>query len=150
MISVKVASRQKGDLKAHLKRLERALRSGAAVDAGFPTGKVAPKITAIATYQQYGTSRGIPARPFMTFAWFKGRAALRAQSRQIVRTTVTMTIPLASQMPAIGAFGAVLIKGQIADNTPPPNAPSTLAQKQGTRTLIDTGAMKAAVTWKIV
>lgn len=149
MITGRATTRQKGSLARHLAQLRKALSGPVSVDVGFPAGKVGPDIVAIASYQQFGTSRGIPARPFMTIALFRGERAIRGEMRQAARLTVTKTLPLATHLPRIGAYGATLIKQQIENNTPPPNAASTVRKKGHGRTLIDTGAMKEAVTWKI-
>ncbi len=49
---------------------------------------------------------------------------------------------------AVGRLGEKVtndIKEKISNNVPPPNAPSTIAKKRSSKTLIDTGKMRQAV-----
>lgn len=148
-IRTKVTLRRRGNLANHIAKIEKGVQGPKAVKVGFPKGKADKDIVSIAIWNHFGTSRGIPARPFITIAMFKGRAEIRAALRKIAKNTVDTGAPLATQLPKLGVFGAGKIQDQIAANTPPPNAPSTIKKKGSSRTLIDTGRMRQSVTWEI-
>ena len=50
----------------------------------------------------------------------------------------------------LGSELVAAIRRKIASNVPPPNAPSTLRSKGSATTLIDQGAMKAAIAYVVV
>lgn len=148
-IRTKVTLRRRGNLANHLAKIEKGVQGPKAVKVGFPKGKAGADIVSIAIWNHFGTSRGIPARPFITIAMFKNRRQIRAALRKIAEGTVKNGTPLATQIPKLGALGTGLIQDQIASNMPPSNAPSTIRQKGSSRTLIDTGRMRQSVTWEV-
>lgn len=148
-IRTKVTLRRRGNLANHIAKIEEGVEGPKAVKVGFPKGKADADVVSIAIWNHFGTSRGIPARPFITIAMFKNRRQIRAALRKIAEGTVQNGTPLAVQMPKLGALGTGMIQDQIAANTPPPNAPSTIRKKGSTKTLIDTGRMRQSVTWEI-
>lgn len=148
-IRTKVTLRRRGNLANHLAKIEKGVQGPKAVKVGFPKGKADADVVSIAIWNHFGTSRGIPARPFITIAMFKNRREIRAALRKIAKNTVDTGAPIAAQLPKLGTFGAGKIQDQIAANTPPPNAPSTIRQKGSSRTLIDTGRMRQSVTWEV-
>jgi len=148
-IRTKVTLRRRGNLANHIAKIEKGVQGPKAVKVGFPKGKADADIVSIAIWNHFGTSRGIPARPFITLAMFKSRREIRDALRKIAKNTVDTGTPIAAQLPKLGVFGAGKIQDQIAANTPPPNAPSTIRQKGSSRTLIDTGRMRQSVTWEI-
>jgi hypothetical protein len=148
-LRTKVTLRRRGNLANHLAKIEKGVQGPKAVKVGFPKGKADADVVSIAIWNHFGRPRGIPARPFITIAMFKNRRQIRAALRKIAEGTVQTGTPLATQMPKLGALGTGMIQDQIAANTPPPNAPSTIRQKGSSRTLIDTGRMRQSVTWEI-
>ena len=149
-IRTKVTLRRRGNLANHLAKIERGLQGPKAVKVGFPKGKAEADVVSIAIWNHFGTSRGIPARPFITIAMFKNRRQIRAALRKIAKAQVADGTPVSRSLPKLGAYGAGMIQDQIAANTPPPNAPSTIRQKGSSRTLIDTGRMRQSVTWALI
>lgn len=148
-IRTKVTLRRRGNVANHIAKIDKAVQGPKAVKVGFPKGKADADLVSIAIWNHFGTSRGIPPRPFITIAMFKNRREFRAALRKIAKGAVENGTPLAVQMPKLGALGAGKIQDQIANNTPPPNAPSTVRQKGSSKTLIDTGRMQGGVTWEI-
>ncbi|HEV7258939.1 MAG TPA: hypothetical protein VGN82_14255 [Bosea sp. (in: a-proteobacteria)] len=148
-IKTKVTLRRRGNLANHIAKIEKGVKGPKAVKVGFPKGKADADVVSIAIWNHLGTSRGIPPRPFITIAMYKSRREIRAALRKIAKGTVENGTPIAAQLPKLGAYGAGKIQDQIAANTPPPNAPSTIRQKGSSRTLIDTGRMRQSVTWEI-
>ncbi|MGO4672981.1 hypothetical protein AB4Z40_08785 [Bosea sp. 2YAB26] len=148
-IRAKVTHRHRGDLAKHIAKITKGLEGPRKVKVGFPAGKADKDVVSIAIWNHFGTSRGIPPRPFVTIAMFKARAEVRMNLRKIAEATVVQGIPVSRQLPKLGAYGAGKIQDQIASNTPPPNAPSTIRQKGSSGTLIDTGRMRQSVTWAL-
>lgn len=148
-IKTKVTLRSRGNLANHIAKIEKGVQGPKAVKVGFPKGKADADVVSIAIWNHFGTSRGIPARPFITIAMFKNRRQIRAALRKIAEGTVQNGTPLATQMPKLGALGTGMIQDQIASNMPPANAPATIRQKGSSRTLIDIGRMQQSVTWEI-
>jgi len=148
-IRVRTTLRQRGDLRGHVQKIEKALAGPTAVKVGLPAGKAPADIVQIAVWNHFGTSRGIPPRPFITVAMFKNRGAIRANLRKIAEGVVVKAKPLTPELQKLGAYGAGLIQDQIASSMPPANAPSTIAQKGSSGTLIDTGRMRQSITWEL-
>ena len=150
---VTVQAERKGDAKAMLERVLRefakAKGNEAKVKVGFPKGKSAGDIIAIAVYNHEGTSRGIPPRPFITKAFFKARGELKTFLRAEAHGILTGKVTLAQALPRLGIWGQQQIQDQIGSNMPPKNAVSTIRQKGSSKTLIDTGRMRQSVTWAI-
>lgn len=150
VIRVTAKMSRKGDARAKLRAIERAVREKARrVEVGFPAGKASAGIIRIAVWNHEGTSRGIPPRPFITIAMFKGRGELRQAMRAHAKSILQGSMNMTTALRRLGQLGQVMIQQQIEANTPPPNAPSTIAAKGHGQTLIETGRMLAAVTWKI-
>ncbi len=148
-IRTKVTLRRRGNLANHIAKIEKGVQGPKVVKVGFPKGKADADLVSIAIWNHFGTSRGIPARPFITIAMFKNRRQIRAALRKIAEGTVQKGTPLATQMPKLGVLGTGMIQDQIASNMRPANAPSTIRQKGSSRTLIDTGRMRQSVTWEV-
>lgn len=149
VVRTKVTHRHRGDLANHIEKITKGLEGPRKVKVGFPAGQADADVVSIAIWNHFGTSRGIPPRPFITIAMFKNRGEIRTNLRKIAESTVVKGIPVSRQLPKLGAYGAGKIQDQIAANTPPPNAPSTVKQKGSSRTLIDSGRMRQSVTWAL-
>lgn len=139
---------RKGDARTHLARIARSLVGPDRVKVGFPSGAAGGEIIARATWQEFGTSRGIPERPFIRNAFHQNvgayRAAMMTGARAIVRGGMSKTVVLSQ----LGLKAAGDIQRSMP-GTPPPNAPSTVRQKGSSTTLVDTGQMRQSVTWKL-
>lgn len=148
-VRVTVDVQTKGNAKAMLERVLRTAGKGGKVKVGFPAGAAPGDLIAIATYNHEGTSRGIPPRPFITQAFFKGRGELRSFMRAEAKAILTGRITPAQSLPRLGLMGQKMIQKQILSNMAPANAPSTIRQKGSSRTLVDSGRMAQSVTWAI-
>ncbi len=148
-IRTKVTLRRRGNLANHLAKIEKGVQGPKAVKVGFPKGKADADVVSIAIWNHFGTSRGIPARPFITIAMFKNRREIRAALRKVAKKTVETGVPIAASLPDLGKLGVNAITKQIDSNMPPRNAPSTVRQKGSDATLVDTGRMIGAVTWEV-
>ena len=119
------------------------------VKAGFPAGQTDTDIVDRAIWNHYGTSRGIPPRPFMLNAIRKNRRVLLQGLKDIAEGVFRGETTLEIEMTKLGAFAQGLIQKEITDLKDPPNAPATIKAKGSSNPLIDSGEMRAAVTWKV-
>jgi hypothetical protein len=102
----------------------------------------------IAEYQEFGTE-DIPARSFIR-AWYdesltKNRAAMRVVLRQVTRGTITI-------QQAFGQLGSLFvaeIQKRIVERIPPPLKDSTVKAKGSDVPLIDTGQLRASITFEV-
>jgi len=136
-----------GDLDSVINRIKRAIEGRKAIQVGLPGSKVSGDVLQYAIWNHYGTSRGTPARPFITVAIYKNRSKLQAHMKTIAFGAIRSGTSLESGLAKLGAYATGLIQDQIASSMPPPNAPSTVQQKGSSGTLIDTGRLRQSVTW---
>ena len=125
------------------------IQAGIFSDAGSnPEGGTS--IVDYAYYNEYGTEH-IPVRPFMRItadekrgSWSKLMAdcfdkALETQGRK-----------LDHDLGRIGEQMASDIKETISSNISPANAPDTIKRKKSSRTLIDTGVLRASISSRVL
>ena len=142
MVAVRVRRRQRI-------KLPKSVTGPTKVKVGFPSGLVNGAVVARAIWNHYGTSRGIPSRPFLLNAIRKNRRkyleAMRTSAPKILRGEVT----LQQFLSRLGILAQGDIQQEITNLRTPPNAPSTIAAKGSSNPLIDTGEMRQKVTWKV-
>ena len=116
-------------------------------DAGQTDGKT---LAQIAAWNEFGTPT-IPPRPFMRPTIdSQGKKAEQMLSQEIEK--IFQGKKKANIMTALGRVGAFLagaIQRKITTLKRPPNAPSTIKKKGSSNPLIDTGAMRQAVGFKV-
>lgn len=125
------------------------------VKVGFPsgTGNVDKAI-----WNEFGTRGGasgggwggpIPERPFMrnSVKGNKGKykSFLKAHAAQILKGTMSLN----SALTRLGIVASDDIKKEIDATLSPPNSPVTIAMKGSSHPLIDTGAMRQSVTYRV-
>lgn len=132
-----------------------------------PNGKASPLTTAeIAAVNEYGTQDGrIPPRPAFRETFDKLREELLQDFAKVLGKALDGEFPIEHGFDALGMKLAAAIRKRITqgDEVPPPNAPSTRREKErhgtttgaktegwGVRTLVDTGAEIAAISWALV
>lgn len=147
MIDLKITVTHRGSMQKWFSKLLEGLKGPKGVKVGFPKGKASADLISIAVWNHEGTSRGIPPRRFITAGIFKARGKIRSQLRTIAKSVVTLKLSMRSGLARVGLAGQDAIQQQIASNMPPPNAPSTVAQKGSSSTLIDTGRLRQSATW---
>lgn len=117
------------------------------IEVGYPEGSDGD-ILQKAVFNHYGTSRGIPARPFLLNAIRKNgskyMSLLKSGAARILRGEIT-TRPILGQL---GGLAQGDVQDEIITLRTPPNAPSTIAAKGSSNPLIETGKMKNATTWR--
>lgn len=134
--------------RQHIK-LPKSISGPRQVKVGFPAGKVDGPVVDRAIWNHYGTSRGIPSRPFLLNAIRKNRSkyleAMKTAGAKILRGEAT----LEQTMRKLGILAQGDIQQEITDLRDPPNAPATIAAKGSSNPLIDTGEMRSKVTWQV-
>jgi hypothetical protein len=123
--------------------------TGRQVKAGYPLEKVAEEIALRALWNEFGTSRGTPERPFMRLAVRKGYNGYRRQMRAYGKRVLTGEMTKREALERVGEQAVRDIKAMIRSSVPPPNAPSTVKQKGHGRTLIDSGEMLRSATYVV-
>lgn len=119
------------------------------VKVGYPAGKTSSFIISKAIWNHFGTSRGIPERPFLRNA-IRGNAskyqtAMKVSAPKILRgETDTRTV-----LSKLGLLAQGDIQTEITNLRTPPNAPSTIRAKGSSNPLIETGEMRQATTYAI-
>ena len=134
--------------RQHIK-LPKSITGPRQVKVGFPAGKVDGPVVNRAIWNHYGTSRGIPSRPFLLNAIRKNRReyleAMKTAGAKILRGEATLD----QTMRKLGIMAQGDIQQEITDLRDPPNAPATIAAKGSSNPLIDTGEMRSKVTWEV-
>ena len=136
-------------LEARLAEIAAKLGSGAEVEVGFMSGATyqedGTSVALVAALNEFGTSKA-PPRPFF-------RNAIAANSdKWPVNVATALKANGYDPAKALDLVGQEIqeeIQDSIRSNTPPPNAPSTVARKGFDKTLIDTGFMLDSVTHRV-
>lgn len=144
-------------VRKHFVDLPKSITGPTKVKVGFPAGRADGLTISKAVWNEFGTRGGrsgggwggpIPERPFMRNAVRSNRSkyqrALKAEAKLILRGQGS----LAATMAKLGNEA----KGDIQETigrTGPANSPVTVALKGSSTPLIDTGAMRQAVTFKV-
>lgn len=113
-------------------------------------------VALVAFWQEYGTKRGIPQRPFMRSAEMHNKTKWEQIALQQIRKCIEQGKPLAQAMAQLGFVVAGDIEHEIRSITQPPLAESTIKarlRRKGkkkktdfiTKPLVDTGIMLASV-----
>lgn len=146
MVYLKV--RKKGDGRAAVRKMTDALRGPDRVQVGFPAG-TDTDVVAKAVFNEFGTATGIPERPFLRNAMTDNRDGYRGMmargAKKIVRGEMSKHTVLAQ----LGLKAQGDVQKSITDLREPPNAPATIKRKGSSNPLIDTGEMRARVTFKV-
>lgn len=126
------------------------------VKVGFPAGEADADNIQKAIWNEFGTSRGIPERPFMRNTMRKKRAeyreAMKAAAATIIEQAALGESVAKEKRKALKKLGIKAqgdIQAEITALRTPPNAPSTIRQKGSSNPLINSGEMRAAVTFKV-
>jgi HK97 gp10 family phage protein len=146
MISAKV--QRKGNAAEVLERIRAGINGPTTVKVGFIQGQAPADQVAIASYNEFGTSR-IPERPFLRQAMAENRGAYQTLMRNDAKRIVSGEQTMRRTLDRLGLKAQGDVQQSIVDLRSPPNAPSTIKQKGSSNPLIDTGSMRQAVTFKV-
>lgn len=145
MFSLKVRRNRRVDLT----KVAVKLRGPKQVKVGFPAGEADSDNIMKAIWNHFGTSKGIPERPFLSNAMRDNRNAYRAAMRVSAKKILSGQTALRTVLSKLGAKAQGDVQGEITALSSPPNSAVTIARKGSSNPLIDTGEMRAAVTWKV-
>lgn len=117
-------------------------------------------VALVAFWQEYGTKRGIPQRPFMRPAEMHNTNKWRQIAQQEIKKCIESGKPLTGAMAKLGLVVQGDIYKEISTLTQPPLAESTIKarlRRKGkknitgsiTKPLIDTGVMLASLNNKV-
>lgn len=112
------------------------------------------KIGDVAYYQEYGTSKGIPQRPFMRPAQMENEELWQKLFTQEVKKSVERGEPIKQAMERLGLVVQGDIQKAITDVMEPPLKESTIKGRlrrgnTSVKPLVDTGMMLATVQHKV-
>lgn len=139
---VRVKRRKRGEIP-------KPLTGPTQVHVGFPAGKSDSDIVARAVWNHYGTSRGIPARPFMFNAIRKNKKNIKRYLNKTAPEVLRGESSLHMVLSRLGILTQGYVQDEITELRNPPNHPDTIRQKGSSNPLIDTGEMRGAVTYKV-
>ncbi len=92
-----------------------------------------------------GRPAPIPARPFLV----PGVESAFGDITDAVAEALQSDLNLNQTLDQIGAFAAGGVQTYMTELKNPPNSAYTIEQKGSSNPLIDTGALRASITWKI-
>lgn len=96
--------------------------------------------------QHFGTEDGrIPARPWLDIGVESGTQEIL----DTIRSGASRGLPLDAVLEQVGVVAVGAVQEYMTDLKTPPNAPSTIERKGSDNPLIDTGAMRAAVSYAV-
>lgn len=104
-----------------------------------------------AFYNEFGTSRGIPARPFMSRTYSEHKADMIKFTEFMYGQVIDGKMTPDHLLQTVGADYQSKIQKTIHDakSWAAPNAPSTVAKKGSSSPLIDTGRMVGSVRYEV-
>ena len=111
-------------------------------------------ISEIAFWNEFGTHEetieAIPARPFLRPGIRDAHDIIRKIYVEGFKALVRGDISVTRFNSLIGMAGANEVRKKITAVGSPKNAPSTIKQKGSSNPLVDTGALRQHITWRIV
>lgn len=102
----------------------------------------------IAAWNELGTSRGIPSRPFIRNTVDLHKDEINACLDQMV-LQVLNGATAEQVLRQMGVYLKGKMQVEITDGSYVPNSPSTIHRKKSDKPLIDTGHMRASVNYQI-
>lgn len=104
----------------------------------------------VAAANEFGTADGhIPERSFLRSTVDENRANYNRIIRRLKDDILSGRRKIWESLSLLGQKVQTDVQRKIASNVPPPNAPSTIARKGSSRTLIDTGALRQSIRYEV-
>lgn len=133
--------------------LSNAARMSVAV--GLPkenvTGKIygdGSTVVEVGAVHEFG-SRTVPARSFLRVPFEQKKGALEAFIQAEFQAVLEQERTAAKALDKVGAAATNIAKGAFLENEWPALKPATIAAKGSSRPLIDTGTLRASLTWAV-
>lgn len=167
--TAKLTRKSTGRVKAALASIRSLSNGPDRVKVGWPSGTddgiilraVVNEFGSRGSGKGFKSERGggfggpIPERPALRNSFRGNRSryqhAMKAEMRGIVRAIASgHRVDPAVILSRLGAMAQLHVQDEILSLKSPPNAPLTIALKGSSNPLIDTGAMRAAVSYQVV
>lgn len=146
--SLKINDKKWKELKRQIPKIKNAeVTVGIQSDAG--SGEDGTPIAAYAFFNEVGTKRGIPERPFMRDTVDKQRGKWGKVADAAISSILAGTRTPEAGFSLLGTVAEADIKEAIVSGDWAPNAQSTIYRKGSSKPLIDTGAMRQAIRYKV-
>ena len=124
------------------------LKGPTRVKVGLPAGEAPGDLVAIGIYNEMGT-RTIPERPAFRNAIRANRNGYQRAMSSGARDILNGGTSVRTILSRLGILAQGHIQQEITSLRSPPNAPSTIRQKGSSNPLINSGRLRASITWKI-
>lgn len=129
------------------------LSHGRSVLVGVPEGpkeEDGTSIAMIAAVHEFGApERGIPERSFIRAGIRRNLEGIKALNVRNLRAFLDGRMDGNTALGRLGLFVASKVQEEIIVGSFAPLAPSTIKRKGSSRPLVDTGQLRASITWKI-
>ncbi len=128
---------------------------GLLVKVGLPRGSGThgpsglPVVQLGAIHEFGSPDRGIPERSFLRNTMSAKKREHDALIRKLGRAVISGKESPNVALEKLGMVAAANVQETIADGVPPPNAPSTVKRKGSSKPLVDTGALRQAITHQV-
>lgn len=133
-----------------LKAGETAALVGYTQSSGKYKGKDSMTVAQVAAIQEYGSKDGkIPERSFIRSAMKEHEKEFKKLQKKVSAKVIAGKLSKSQALGILAQAAIDWIKNKIDSNVPPANAPSTVAAKGSSHTLIDTGQMRNSLGWEI-
>lgn len=91
----------------------------------------------------------IPERSFLRVPLRANQEEIASVFRELLRSVIAGELTLMQALNQVGAKGASISQEAISAGIAPANAASTVRQKGSSKPLVNTGAMRQAITWVV-
>jgi hypothetical protein len=134
-------------IKAELRKLSE-MEATVGIHEGAGSYEGGPSVAQVAFWNEYGT-RIAPARSFIRSTVAEKEKAIEDKKVEGLLGLYEGKKTARQAIASVALFLSESIKNKIKSNVPPPNAPSTLAGKVRTGTLIDSGLLLRSVDYEV-
>ena len=145
---IRVRIRRSGRAEEILSRIRAGLDGPKKVKVGFIQGEAGADEVQKAAWNEFGTTR-ITERPFFRGAMAENKGSYGALMRSDAKKIVSGEQTMRRTLDRLGLKAQGDVQQSIVDLRTPGNAESTKKKKGSSNPLIDTGAMRAAVSFKV-
>ena len=117
-------------------------------DAGEGRAPGPLSLVEVALVHEFGAGH-VPQRSFVRAAVDEAIEDIRSTQHALAVQVFKGSTRLPEALNRLGAKVAATMQTRIARGIDPPNAPSTIEAKGSSKPLVDSGQLKAAITWKV-
>lgn len=103
----------------------------------------------VATWQEFGTSTGVPERSFIRAPIEEGRANIAQMVEKSATKIVTGKSTVDKELSLWGERLVGVMKRRISAGISPPLKPETIRRKGSSKPLIDSGQLRNSITYRI-